>query len=585
MADAQAMGFTLPQGDDLISNGDDAISNNAQVTADLIVDLKEYGEDYSEEVAAGTLANDYVRGRAIAARTDGSVWRHTTQEGELLPLGYGEDGHLDAHAKRIWKQDIVHTTEVGRHPVYAHAITDKDTSTLLFGIRWDGGIDAPGQAASKLSLDTLFPVVGHAVTPTISEENKWTMIGSSSSQHFGAAVASRVAALGVQLSQMGKSGEGIEHIEARWGSSPALLTVSGDRVPVTGSVVVTSENMPPSASMRPFVGTWSGIQGTLSSTATTLTFTRTSYGTGAEAPPSTPFYPQESVPRLSDLLINDSGKNSLSVAGGAAQVIAGTHRMLQHLAPLEKRFVVIDHFVNSNQSPTGLQATQVAEVNAAYYASYGDAVVRRSDWLAGSEVWAQTGITPTAEDLTAQANRLLPPSLSLDAYHMNDTAHIAFYTHVLLPKLTAFGWTPKGIRRYTINETVGRSVSVWDYLNNREQVIYSDTGWRLITNLLPTGVTASNVWIRRQGNDVTVNIQGLITPAGTVTLFTLANGYRPDGPSVRAGVISDGNSTRVASPFGSSFRLLSMPGSGSWDGSVTFTTNNPLPTVLMGVAA
>lgn len=144
---------------------------------------------------------------------------------------------------------------------------------------------------------------------------------------------------------------------------------------------------------------------------------------------------------------------------------------------------------------------------------------------------------------------------------------------------------PLGRREYTVNETAGRTVTVWDYLNGREQLIYGDTGWRNISSLLASGNYAANVWIRRQRNEVTVNMQDVTTGAGLVTLFTLASGYRPDNPSVRAGIISDGNNSRVVSPFGSSFRLMSMPGSGFWAGSVTFTTNDPWPTSLPGVAA
>lgn len=144
----------------------------------------------------------------------------------------------------------------------------------------------------------------------------------------------------------------------------------------------------------------------------------------------------------------------------------------------------------------------------------------------------------------------------------------------------------KGQRGYTIDQSVGRVIKVWDYINNREQIIYGDTGWRSIKDTLPAGVTASNAWMRRQGNEVTLNLQALTTGAGIVTVYALPTGYRPDGPSVRSGFVSDGTTVRVASPFSGNFRLLNMPGgAGTWDGSVTFTTADPWPTTLPGVAA
>lgn len=163
-----------------------------------------------------------------------------------------------------------------------------------------------------------------------------------------------------------------------------------------------------------------------------------------------------------------------------------------------------------------------------------------------------------------------------DGIHTNTAGNLAKANAVTRPVFRSL---------LQIKESIGRVLTVWDYRNQREQMIYGDTGWRNITSLLASGTYAANVWIRRQGSEVTVNMQDVTTGAGLVTLFTLASGYRPDGPSVRAGIISDGNNSRVVSPFGSSFRLMSMPGSGFWAGSVTFTTNDPWPTALPGVAA
>lgn len=144
-----------------------------------------------------------------------------------------------------------------------------------------------------------------------------------------------------------------------------------------------------------------------------------------------------------------------------------------------------------------------------------------------------------------------------------------------------------GRREYIIREVAGRTVSVWDYLNNREQLIYGDTGWRKVDGILPAGITASNVWIRRQGSEVTINVQGLKADAsGTVTIYNAPLGYRPDAPSVRSGVFaSSAGTARIVSPFAGNIRVLMMGAGESLDGSVTFTTTDPWPTVLPGVAA
>lgn len=409
--------------------------------AEAVTQASRYTQRHGEELAAAILANDYVRGRATAQRQNDSVWRHSTDQGQMLALGYAADGHLDSFAKKIFKEDAALLHEYGRHPVYAYAITTP-ANEILLGFRWDGGIDAPGLGASALGLvlDTSFPVGGAGVRPALPALSQWVTIGSSSSQHFGAAIATEVAGLGVDLAQMGKAGEWIEHIEARWGSDPAQLTVAGGSIPPSGSIEVFSSNVPPSANMKPFTGWLQGVHGTLSSTATAFSFSRTTAGDPAVVSGQATFIPELPISRRSGLLINDSGKNNLSTAGSTQRVISGTRRMLEHLAPLSKRFVVIDHFVNWNVTPSSIQAQQVREVNESYYAEYGQACIRRSDYLASTDIWEDTGITPTGEDLRCQAERLLPPSLSKDAAHMSDAAHLAFYRHVFVPQLTAFGW-------------------------------------------------------------------------------------------------------------------------------------------------
>lgn len=145
----------------------------------------------------------------------------------------------------------------------------------------------------------------------------------------------------------------------------------------------------------------------------------------------------------------------------------------------------------------------------------------------------------------------------------------------------------QGQRGYKVSQTAGRTVTVWDYLNNREQIIYGDTGWRKVDAALPAGVTASNVWLRRQGNEVTINVQNLrADTVGTVTVYNAPVGYRPDAPSVRSGVYASSSGTaRIISPFAGNVRVLSMGAGESLDGSVTFTTPDPWPTSLPGVAA
>lgn len=86
-------------------------------------------------------------------------------------------------------------------------------------------------------------------------------------------------------------------------------------------------------------------------------------------------------------------------------------------------------------------------------------------------------------------------------------------------------------RKYTVSEAAGRTVSVWDFLNNREQLIYGDTGARNITSLF-TGLVGGSVIIRRTAQSVEVDFQAVMLPNGSSIGFVdlgaaIPAGFRP----------------------------------------------------------
>ena len=160
-------------------------------------------------------------------------------------------------------------------------------------------------------------------------------------------------------------------------------------------------------------------------------------------------------------------------------------------------------------------------------------------------------------------------------------------------KSLTFGqWSIANIdQSYTVKETAGRTVTVWDYLNNREQIIYGDTGIRDITALAPN-ITSGKLYLYRDGNTVTL-IFDVVQMAGAtgsnydmVPAGGIPTGFRPprtfwfngiDGPPGvrRIGVNSSGWVPVYLSP---------VPGD-VYRGTITWRTTQPWPTVLPGVAA
>lgn len=62
--------------------------------------------------------------------------------------------------------------------------------------------------------------------------------------------------------------------------------------------------------------------------------------------------------------------------------------------------------------------------------------------------------------------------------------------------------------KVTVANTAGRTAYAWDAVNNRQQLIYGDTGWRSIP--LAPGVTTGQILVRRNLNRVSVRLVGVM---------------------------------------------------------------------------
>jgi len=83
-------------------------------------------------------------------------------------------------------------------------------------------------------------------------------------------------------------------------------------------------------------------------------------------------------------------------------------------------------------------------------------------------------------------------------------------------------WTPwQFIASQRVDQSAGRAIYVWDDVNNRDQLIYGDTGWRELSSTgLLNGWTANSVLIRRVNNLVSFKIYQLNPSAATADIFT-----------------------------------------------------------------
>ncbi|AIY01221.1 hypothetical protein ART_1622 [Arthrobacter sp. PAMC 25486] len=303
--------------------------------------------------------------------------------------------------------------------------------------RWASRMGAA--TGSGLATGDRYITSDGSLSPVFPDVKNITIWGSSSAERIGAALSSALASTGATFHNEGKGAETSQHISARLGSVPALLTVAGGSIPASGPVTVTASNMGNSAEMKPFVGALNGVKGQLTSTSTVFTFTRSTPGETTSVVAGTAFIPTIGTASRQHVTFLWMGKNNLSGSGSAPLVIEQTNKAFDYLSPMVKRVLVLGHFVDTAQSSGSTQWTNVRTVNAALAARYGDLFLDVDAYLSSPQLWTDTGITPTSNDLVQQGNGIKPDSISHDSGHLNAAGYTAV-SALIRKKLSALGW-------------------------------------------------------------------------------------------------------------------------------------------------
>ena len=296
-------------------------------------------------------------------------------------------------------------------------------------------LSLPG--ASILASDRV--LVGGTVVPVLPDMTRMAGWGSSTMEYMGSEVSAAMAGLGVAYYNGGDGGVRAEHTLAQMGAVPALLTLTGGSIPASGSVTVTSSNMPANVYLRAYTGTLAGVAGAISSTADAITFSRAADGAAVAVAADTPFVPTVGPQYQDAVTILNIGKNNFgsSIAPNSGEAIAAlTDQAFAWLSPLVKRVVVMGHAVNRDTPAVSTLRDRVMDCNALLAATYGNLFFDLQGYMTGPQIWIDSGVTPTQADLDAQAAGNKPPSLSLDDQHFNAAGDAAI---------------AKALRRFVVN--------------------------------------------------------------------------------------------------------------------------------------
>lgn len=250
----------------------------------------------------------------------------------------------------------------------------------------------------------------------------------------------------------GSRGEFSGHAAARSNGVKVGVTLTGNQIPAAATpVVVTAHTFGTNLAnvLSVLTGTLAGVPGRLTWAANVWSFTRTTAGTAVATDPLEPFTSTIGVQHRYDTQLIWTGKNDAKLGGTAAYVTAALSNiaeMWQHMTAIPRHTLVLGSWLDQNQAAGANNAQLVLNLNAGLSAAYGQFYVDVQTYLMSPQVWSDAGITPTATDLSQQAQKVLPDSLTSDSItsggvgqHLNELGY-SLVAHLVATKMVALGW-------------------------------------------------------------------------------------------------------------------------------------------------
>lgn len=489
-AQVKAMGFGLPVGSDLINQGDNEISKNARTAAEALHKL-EGGYLNPIELLPG--ADLY------ALRTPGWYFsRSTANSQEMLDL----------------------PPQIDPGPFTVHVVTTSRNLTTQTYYGYSTGASTgmfyrlPNNA-SGTGMTNWNPFGGGGEGSTVMSGSSNTIYQQSMRDHYGQVTTEGKAAWALRIDHGLKNFDSIVRplLEARdipyslalnpgdWGLSensgvtPAMVDgwITGGPVPVEiiNHAMHHLDASTPGMLEEYIIDSKALLEEQLPAAAGKI-FGFCQPGAGG-----------------SNFMGFDGGGSYESMAGTyAGQLIFGNHAYATgHLTGTSRR--VLDgrikngmaHFTIDKQLAQRIKF----EIDNAINTGVGTQMMLHPSLLNTADALTTAGLVEVLDYVAAKRDS-------------GDLAVLSTYEMVLADK-----WPQGG---YLVDETTGRTVKVWDYLNNREQLIYGDTGNRDIT---PGGLLAGSVQIHRKESGVWFRVAGgVFDGSGNLSLAALIPaGFRP----------------------------------------------------------
>ena len=398
------------------------------------LDLLGFDTTYSNRSGYAKAWLDVALAMALGIRNDGRVI-------------FGHGGDI---AQRLDTSEAAITANTD---ALAAAPTQSDLGYSRSGFAWpwvdsqnnlSGGISSNGDLISKGINLTEQAVGNEANTAAIAELTRWiTPVGhwwygdSLSASGVGAWLASYLAKP-VTVGAVG--GQTAQQVAARFGGQVPTFTVTGNTIPASGAVAVTTRSIELITAQNTgssWAGKLAGIAGTYTSDASThWTFTRTTAGAALVIDPETPFLINISDQRMFGTVVFWYGRNNVGSPTFDTDVKKAIADSIARLQTQDRRFIVVS-VLNWYSETTGSAGwTQVEAMNADLKALYPNNFVDVLNLLRRSG-------NGSADDIADAASGIIPRSLrnSPTDGHLNNTTGNPIVATRVFQFLNEKGWT------------------------------------------------------------------------------------------------------------------------------------------------
>lgn len=378
-----------------------------------------------EDALVKTDRTDYVKGSDLRAL------QYTPGDDYSIPFadrdGYMAGGFTANGRLALFKPMILPANAV--QPSAIAGMTSLDPSTGYVA----GALDKEGYISYAVRTDGAFRVFKG--DGGVASRTKIAAIGDSLVRGYTGATAWDVAdswpsklaekAPGVTVENLGIGGNSIDEIRLRIGAMDFWVTSATGAIPGEGPVALTTKQKIGFVDSNTFdlTGYLAGVHGTLSRTASGITFTRSSPGEGFAVDGPLRFNAGR-ADYSGHTAIVWAGRNDVSfdVTGPessvAEHVLASTLELVEWLTPRIKQVIVVGP-TNRVDEPRGTaKYDTVMAINKRLAELLPGKYMDVRSWLVNRAIY-DAGLTPTAADLKAISEDAPPPQIMDGGSHYN----------------------------------------------------------------------------------------------------------------------------------------------------------------------